>query len=151
MNGERCLNSIDVQLAIQLGLSVSKTMTADGEDAFDKAAAHKLTNALYIKKKKERNARKKLRKKLKQFLVDESAEWKYKYKEYLKSNAWIGLKKQIIAERGDMCERCGNNENGVDLHHLTYVRLGSELPGDFKLLCRDCHKKMHPGWSPKWH
>jgi 5-methylcytosine-specific restriction endonuclease McrA len=41
------------------------------------------------------------------------------------------------------CERCGKFKP-VDLHHLTYARLGHEEDGDLKLYCRDCHNLMHP-------
>ena len=63
---------------------------------------------------------------------------------HINSAHWKVLKLSIIAKRGMSCERCGQHKMSVDLHHLTYVRFGRELPEDVKLLCRDCHKLMHP-------
>lgn len=46
-------------------------------------------------------------------------------------------------ERGpEVCERCGILP-GVQLHHLTYERIGSERPEDLQLLCKACHEFIH--------
>lgn len=65
------------------------------------------------------------------------------YEEYINSGAWKMFRLAIIAQRGCVCERCGT-AGPVDAHHLTYKRLGYELPEDIRLLCRACHQLMHP-------
>ena len=51
---------------------------------------------------------------------------------------------------GPICEACGVHGTGrfqvgakVELHHLTYERLGNELLADVALLCHDCHQRAH--------
>ena len=55
---------------------------------------------------------------------------------------WKEFKKLLIEERGNRCEQC-NMVKPLDGHHLTYERLGYELPKDVVLLCRNCHVKIH--------
>ncbi len=85
--------------------------------------------------------------KLKKFLAEESKSLGQTYKAYLKSDKWDFFRRKIIAERGAMCERCGELSPHLNVHHLTYVRLGNELPDDVKVYCLPCHKLMHPGWA----
>jgi hypothetical protein len=33
----------------------------------------------------------------------------------------------------------------VEVHHLTYERLGAELPGDLEAVCAPCHRAAHAG------
>ena len=54
----------------------------------------------------------------------------------------------VLTRASDHCELCGKfcNEYGgtmLDLHHLTYERVGSELPEDLQAICRDCHDSIH--------
>ena len=42
--------------------------------------------------------------------------------------------------KGGKCEKCGSNKN-IDVHHLDYDNLTID---NFKLLCRKCHKVIHP-------
>jgi hypothetical protein len=64
-----------------------------------------------------------------------------KYTTHLKSEAWSRFRRSIISERGQKCEACGNEGTGLQLHHLTYERLGDERPSDVQLLCWMCHRK----------
>lgn len=41
------------------------------------------------------------------------------------------------------CARCGRRNRPMDLHHLTYRRLGHEQPGDVVPLHRACHQAVH--------
>ena len=61
------------------------------------------------------------------------------YLDYLQSDAWRMLREAIIDERGYTCEECGV-AYGLQLHHLTYDRLGHELHEDMQLLCKSCHE-----------
>lgn len=46
--------------------------------------------------------------------------------------------------RKKACERCGHDKvQHLQVHHLTYARLGRELETDVATLCRDCHKSAH--------
>ena len=66
-------------------------------------------------------------------------EWRQRYNDHLNSDEWRDLKRKIVRERGNMCERCGS-AGLLHLHHKTYDRLGEELPSDLELVCVDCHK-----------
>ena len=71
---------------------------------------------------------------------------------YLKSDKWKNKKKQrlIIAEY--RCEKC-SNQNNLSCHHVTYIRLGDENINDLRILCQDCHDKLHEelGYSRQGH
>jgi len=38
---------------------------------------------------------------------------------------------------------CGCGGKGLEVHHLSYRRLGNELLSDLIVLCVGCHKKQH--------
>jgi hypothetical protein len=65
------------------------------------------------------------------------------YADYLKSEDWQRAKKRHLAARvvPDVCFGCGG-ERAV-FHHLTYDRVGRELPTDILPLCRLCHETVH--------
>ncbi len=109
------------------------------QDAYDVVSADKFLGAKFKADKKRR----KFRKQLAEFLKNERIPWRKRYKIYIHSDEWKVFRMTIIAQRGMMCERCGKSKGSVDCHHLSYVRLGHELPEDVKLLCRDCHDLMH--------
>jgi len=67
---------------------------------------------------------------------------KQMYIDYLSSPRWIEFRSRIIAKRGPYCEDCGVLGR-VQLHHLTYTRLGREHDSDVKLLCGECHMATH--------
>jgi len=67
------------------------------------------------------------------------------------SEHWQWLRKEAYKRSGGCCERCGlrgENRYGnplriLNLHHLTYERLGHELLEDVELICHECHEKDH--------
>lgn len=64
------------------------------------------------------------------------------YAEYLASPHWKDLRSRcMISDRPQKCQ-CGVKK-GLQLHHLTYARLGDENLTDLIFLCSDCHKKVH--------
>jgi hypothetical protein len=63
-----------------------------------------------------------------------------RYQQRIASAEWKRLKRELINQRGNNCERCGQG-GGLHLHHRTYARLGDELPEDVELLCHPCHMK----------
>ena len=69
-----------------------------------------------------------------------------RYEEVLCSALWWERREEIIEVRGAMCERCGMDRVELELHHLTYARLGDESDGDLELLCGECHCRAHGWW-----
>ena len=61
------------------------------------------------------------------------------YNCHIGSTDWERLKREIIKQRGNRCERCGVS-GYLELHHKHYHSLGSEQPDDVELLCPKCHK-----------
>jgi 5-methylcytosine-specific restriction endonuclease McrA len=60
--------------------------------------------------------------------------------QYLASPQWAAKKAEVYASRPSCCECCGTFGCGpLEVHHLTYERLGHELMSDLQILCADCH------------
>jgi hypothetical protein len=54
------------------------------------------------------------------------------------------IKKQLIQERGQRCERCGNRGK-VIMHHIKEVgEGGTSKPSNLLLVCQKCHEELHP-------
>jgi hypothetical protein len=64
------------------------------------------------------------------------------YPDYLESDAWQERRQIMLERSGNECERCGS-ERRLEIHHLTYKRLGSEWMSDLSVLCRNCHASEH--------
>jgi len=63
-----------------------------------------------------------------------------RYVEYLASLEWA-MKRQAALERaGYECQSCGDTVD-LQVHHLTYDRLGEEVPADLMVVCPPCHEK----------
>lgn len=60
------------------------------------------------------------------------------YQVYMQSDEWQERRELALAKAGYCCERCGY-DGPLDVHHLTYERLGHEMPQDLEALCRACH------------
>lgn len=67
---------------------------------------------------------------------------KVNYKKYITSNKWISLRRIIKEYNYYNCQLCGH-PNSLEVHHMTYARLGHEHPDDLITLCRDCHQLAH--------
>ena len=65
------------------------------------------------------------------------------YSEYMLSDDWKSRRALYFAdsELPKVCLVCGVDE--VELHHMTYERLGFELLTDLAPLCHLCHAKLH--------
>ncbi len=83
---------------------------------------------------------------------DPCGDWSLKdeYHRYLQTQIWAGKREQALERTSHTCELCGfvASEHGytpiiLNVHHLTYDRLGYEEPKDLQVLCRPCHKKQH--------
>lgn len=64
------------------------------------------------------------------------------YDAYLKSADWAKVKANFRKLVIEECGLCGSEE-GLDLHHMTYERVGEESPFDLTWLCRKCHSMVH--------
>lgn len=72
--------------------------------------------------------------------------WKLRYHEYIRSPEWRAFVRELIEDRGSICEDC-YEEGPVEGHHHTYARLRCERKNDVILLCRHCHAAHH---ESKW-
>ena len=64
-------------------------------------------------------------------------------KVYLRSDHWISFKTRYRREQPWKCAIIGCENSNLDLHHLTYKRIGKEEIGDCVLLCRKHHDMVH--------
>lgn len=71
------------------------------------------------------------------------------YEKYVKTDCF-SLRRIAYLKNHKWCEGCGQNIP-LQLHHLTYERLGRELDKDLLALCERCHRTFHelPGATPK--
>ena len=58
---------------------------------------------------------------------------------YLQSDHWRSVKSRF---EGVPCVCCGATEK-IELHHVTYCRLGKERDEDLRPLCSECHEWVH--------
>jgi hypothetical protein len=66
------------------------------------------------------------------------------YNAYLNSESWKRRRNKFLRKRNraNRCKLCFGH-GPVDVHHVTYARVGRELASDLKALCRDCHQFVH--------
>jgi 5-methylcytosine-specific restriction endonuclease McrA len=65
-----------------------------------------------------------------------------RYVAYINSAEWQRKRRQALERAGDRCQVC-NKDRGLDVHHRTYERFGSERLDDLTVLCRACHSLFH--------
>lgn len=75
---------------------------------------------------------------------------KEEYREYLVSDHWFAFRDYVFSKKGYRCELCRATEC-IELHHLTYARLGHERIEDVRPLCRLHHRQQHFGVAPVYH
>jgi 5-methylcytosine-specific restriction endonuclease McrA len=66
------------------------------------------------------------------------------YERHLRSKPWKALRERALRRAGSRCEspQCSSSVSiGVEVHHLTYERLGHERLSDVIVLCRPCHRE----------
>lgn len=64
------------------------------------------------------------------------------YAHYLRSPHWQRIRQLVLSRDGRRCLDCGGYA-GLQVHHLTYERLGSESLVDLATLCTPCHRDVH--------
>jgi len=67
---------------------------------------------------------------------------KSEYEAYLRSPEWAELRSQILARSSNVCEVC-EHFPATQVHHITYERIGAELPNDLLAVCCFCHGLLH--------
>ncbi len=90
------------------------------------------------------------------------------YREYRKSDEWKRKREAVMrratklfpvlsttvnrngreiqfmdVDRRPICENDGCTDKAIDVHHLTYERIGGERLSDLIALCRKCHVDLH--------
>lgn len=78
---------------------------------------------------------------------------KQQYQEYLRSEHWQNTKNEKLSNARWRCEKCKEGLIAgakLEVHHLTYDRVGHERMSDLQVLCSSCHEKVHiQGFVPK--
>lgn len=64
------------------------------------------------------------------------------YNKYLKSPQWKAKRELWFATYGKYCRACGTTFGPIQLHHMTYERLGRESMRDLVALCTKCHREV---------
>lgn len=64
------------------------------------------------------------------------------YEQYLRTAHWHTTRNRALARVRYRCQRCQANSQ-LQVHHLSYDRLGEELDTDLQVLCRGCHLGHH--------
>ncbi len=64
------------------------------------------------------------------------------YAEYLLTPHWRRTRNTTLGRAGWTCQRCASNV-ALQVHHLTYERLGAERETDLEVLCQSCHEGLH--------
>lgn len=64
------------------------------------------------------------------------------YRAYLRSREWADLRERYRRRRRWLCASCFDGDD-LELHHVTYRRLGHERLDDVVPLCDPCHRALH--------
>ena len=72
----------------------------------------------------------------------ERQEWFDWYNRYLLSPEWSKKRIAVMKRANFICEGC-LQKTAVQVHHLTYDRVGNEMLFDLVAVCSDCHKAIH--------
>lgn len=64
------------------------------------------------------------------------------YNEYINSLEWERLRGLVLMRDKNQCVLCSSGKR-LQVHHLTYERLGHEKLEDLQTLCYECHQKLH--------
>lgn len=62
---------------------------------------------------------------------------------YLYSPHWRATREVALSIARFRCQACKRKNPRLDVHHLTYERLGHEWYADVIVLCRPCHTARH--------
>lgn len=68
--------------------------------------------------------------------------WWSQYSAYLAGPDWRARSRAAIAAAGGVCTYCMERP-AVQAHHISYARVGHELPEDLRAICIPCHILEH--------
>ena len=66
-----------------------------------------------------------------------------RYRAVMGSPGWRQRRARVLRAAGRRCQTPGCTARAVDVHHVTYARLGRERPGDLLAVCEPCHDRLH--------
>ncbi len=70
----------------------------------------------------------------------------FSYRTYVKENSatWQTRRELYVAHYNGTCQHpdCGKQRKPLQLHHVTYKRLGVEALEDVVLVCKICHRQI---------
>jgi len=66
------------------------------------------------------------------------------HRRYIQSDEWKARRLRALELGGNHCRVCGATEK-LEVHHLTYTRLGYEDDDDLMVLCSLCHREVTRG------
>jgi hypothetical protein len=69
------------------------------------------------------------------------------YETYIRSPQWSRRRAAWIKRNGPYCRACFTRQGRMELHHLTYVRLGHERDSDLILFCPAHHERVTVAWQ----
>ena len=64
------------------------------------------------------------------------------YTRYLTSPKWAAKRELYFNTYGKFCRACRTTFGPIQLHHMTYERLGRERLTDLVALCAKCHRDV---------
>lgn len=64
------------------------------------------------------------------------------YDQYLQTTHWKLCRRAALHRDKHQCRDCWDDDN-LQVHHLTYIRRGSELLHDVITVCDKCHRERH--------
>ncbi len=64
------------------------------------------------------------------------------YAQYLTTSVWHYRRNEALKRASYTCQRCGVKRQ-LQVHHLSYERLGNERDEDLEVLCKGCHLGHH--------
>lgn len=72
---------------------------------------------------------------------ERAAEYKQRYYDYLKSDAWFVLRAKVLDRDHHICQACLTNK-ATAVHHLTYQNVFNENAWELVSICKNCHDKF---------
>lgn len=64
------------------------------------------------------------------------------YNSYIKGPRWAAKREAYFNAFGKYCRACLTTYGPIQLHHMTYDRLGRERMSDLIALCTKCHREV---------
>ena len=64
------------------------------------------------------------------------------YRQYLQTAHWRTTRNCALKRAHYRCSKCATKRD-LEVHHLSYARLGAELDSDLQVVCRGCHLGLH--------